>query len=411
MTNYYRIPCVYGASKSTSTNGTEYTAGFTSDGLILTATEANAQVKHNIASKFKNLRVYISANSAGTTSTIKLRVNGADGGNSVSITAGATGWFEDTTNTDTTASGDKINFAIVKTDANNITIKTIAVDVLATTPYQKGGYTNGGNNLSAASTTTYIGIGSTAFSTTEGLTHKRRIRSSCSGKNLQVYISANARSTTTTVKSRLNGADGGQSISITAGATGWFEDTTNTDTLVDGDDFNASITTGTGSGTLTLQHTSCDIVGTTSTSIATGNAGGTQSTNTTRYLYPTGGMAGTIESTEANAQLKLRGTGTIQKMAVGSGTNGSNQTTTYTARKNSTDQSPTVSIAATTTGFSVDDSNSFTYADGDLVAVKGVRASGGSGTILVDWIAFELIPDVEVISSGSTFQPQIHMVM
>ena len=315
MTDYYRIPATSGGSVTTSVNGTKYYPCFQGDSLFATSTEANVQVKHQIETKFKNLRAYVSTNNAGVTSTIKLRINGANGSNSVSISAGATGWFEDTTNTDTISAGDKVNFSFSKSDANSMVIKNITVDCLATSAYQKGGYYATGDNLSTASTAYYFPFGGSVNSTTEGITQKRRIRSSCTGKNLQVYVSANARSTTTTVRSRVNGADGNQVISISAGATGWFEDTTNTDTLVQDDDYNASITTGTGSGSFTVQTVSADIQGTTSTSIATGPSGGTLSTNQTRYWPGTGGMADAAESNEALASIKFRGTGTISKLA------------------------------------------------------------------------------------------------
>lgn len=413
MTDYYRIPSVLGASLNFGVNGTAYAAFFTADyGSIANTTEANVQVKHQIASKLKNLRLYVSSNNATVTTTVKIRINGADGQNSVSISSGATGWFEDTTNTDTTSAGDKICYSLSKADANTVVIKNLVTDVLATSAYQKGGYYTGGSTLSTASTTRYFPFGGSVDSATEGINQKRRIRSSCTGKNLQVYVSSNPRSTTTTVRSRVNGADGNQVISISASATGWFEDTSNTDTLAQDDDYCASITTGTGSGSLVVQHVSADIQGTTSTSIAAGPSGGTLSTNQTRYWSPTGGMADTAESTEANASIKFRGTGTISKLAVGASANSSNQTTTFTARKNSADQSPTCTIAASTTGFGSDNSNSFTYADGDLLAVKGVRASGGTGTIATTWIAFELAPDAESIGGGGgTFTPYYNLLL
>jgi len=116
-------------------------------------------------------------------------------------------------------------------------------------------------STTTASTTWFIlphGIGS--LQTTE-TTSKYRVRRAGTWKNFGVYISA-ARAQATTVKSRKAGADGNISVSCTGSTTGWFEDTTHSDTLSVGDDIDISVTTGTGADTLTIRTIKSEFIST-----------------------------------------------------------------------------------------------------------------------------------------------------
>ena len=56
--------------------------------------------------------------------------------------------------------------------------------------------------------------------------------------------------------------------------SGWFEDTTNTDTLAVGDDYNVVLTTGTGTEAMTVNSMSLDFVSTLGSAITLNARGG-----------------------------------------------------------------------------------------------------------------------------------------
>ena len=70
-------------------------------------------------------------------------------------------------------------------------------------------------------------------------------------QNLFFRVTTNTINGSTTTTCRKNAANGNQSVSISASTTGIFEDTSNTDNYVDGDDINALIVAGGSTGTMT----------------------------------------------------------------------------------------------------------------------------------------------------------------
>jgi hypothetical protein len=75
-----------------------------------TTTEAPWKIKHHFAGKARNLRAHVSSYSMGSAFTLRLRKNGADANQQLSITG--TGWFEDTSNNDSFLATDDLNYVI-----------------------------------------------------------------------------------------------------------------------------------------------------------------------------------------------------------------------------------------------------------------------------------------------------------
>ena len=101
---------VNSANSSFTTGGARYYS--LSDMQSGTGTEANAQVKFQVAGTLSKMEVYVHTNASTTNCAGKLRVNGADGGGgvAVSVTASTTGLFQDATNTQSVSATDLINF-------------------------------------------------------------------------------------------------------------------------------------------------------------------------------------------------------------------------------------------------------------------------------------------------------------
>src|SRR3990167_11137323 len=76
-------------------------------------TEANRQITYRSAGTLSNLWVNVDSNTLDGTTTIRTRINGANGAQSVSFASSTTGIAEDTTNSDTIVAGDEVNYSLV----------------------------------------------------------------------------------------------------------------------------------------------------------------------------------------------------------------------------------------------------------------------------------------------------------
>ena len=210
-------------------------------------TEANSQFKSKLTATLQNMSVFVISNSHSGAIPVKSRKNGADGNLTVSITANTTGWFEDTTHSDSIVSGDLINNYYGTNSGTGLARFNILVDFVTTigkTHFIGGGYYGGAS-------TNYYGIsGGSAGSTTEA-GYAFTVKQSGTFSNLECYVVAgNSNSGTTHFKFRKNSADGNQVISISNNTTGYYEDTTNTDSVITTDTVTYK-TDGGGGGTMT----------------------------------------------------------------------------------------------------------------------------------------------------------------
>src|SRR6185503_16392317 len=154
----------------------------------------------------------------------------------------------------------------------------------------------------------------------------------------------NGRADATTVGSRLNGAPGALTVSINAAATGQFEDTTHSDTVVADDLVDRYVTVGTGSGTFTASiYNDFETSDGTTQNVAGGPA--TILQNVTNYLALMGEAVNSV-TTESDSQQKAGVTCTLSASS------------TLTSRKNAGAGGQSVSITASTTGWFEDASNS-----------------------------------------------------
>ncbi len=212
-----------------------------------TTTEAHAQFKFKTAGTLKNLNCYISANTRPAT-TVRTRINGGDGNQSLSIGASATGWFEDVAHTDAVAVNDLCNYSVaLGTGTNALYFESIGCDFIT--------INNKLQLFGQHSQIFYEGI--TSYLTLTGGNKNDATESNQSLKfpfvtkfvsNLEINISDNTINGTSTLKTRIDGGNGNQSISITAATTGWFEDTVHTDTFLPANVINLILAAGGTSG-------------------------------------------------------------------------------------------------------------------------------------------------------------------
>lgn len=371
-----------GAGGSTSINAgvTTYTpwGGY----LGVNATESRIQQTLRSAGTIANLSTYISANSLSGTHTIRLRKNTANGNLVVSISAAATGFFEDLANSDAITAGDIVNLShVAASGSGTITERSVPTTFISTSQFATRlivSRPDGGRNFSTASVDRYLYLQSAveAGNATES-TAQQKILITVTLNNLCVQVPANARTTTTEIRSRKNTADGALVVSITSTATGTFEDTANSDSLVSGDLSNWVVRTGTGTGNFSLGVVSADFNdATTKKSHYFLGDGYAFNPAVTSYMA-IGSILGQ-DTTESFYQVRSRGTPTISNLALHVSANSLTAATTFTFRKNTADGNQTLSVGSAATGYFEDSTNTDVLADTDLINLKMITGSTGT---------------------------------
>jgi hypothetical protein len=212
------------------------------------ATEAQAQFYITEAATLSYFQAYIFLGGSGT-NTVTLRDTGVN--TSVTANRSGTGALSDTTNSATLAAADLVNYAFTDTGTDPVYSYTSMV-VSFTTGHGNFYSSSGSTNFATASVTRYISIAGELVATATETDAQVKNRAWTSIEAIQVYVSANARTTTTTVRNRINAANGTGTFTIGSGVTGNLRDTTIGDALSSGDLLCISVATSTGTQTLTM---------------------------------------------------------------------------------------------------------------------------------------------------------------
>ena len=223
-------------------------------------TEANQKYRIRSACTAKDLYCYVTSNSINLTNTVVTsRVNGAAGAQTFNIGAAATGAFEVSSGSDSLAVGDDFDIEIaVGTATGAIVMSRISCTLKSTnnTFHMLSGVHAGTTLAVAFNTTTYSAAAGdlTGVSTTESDVALYP-RVDFTAKELCAFVSANTIATSnSTITLRDNLADSSVVLTIGAGATGIFTDSSNTATITAGtDEIDYKIVTPNTSGTLTLR--------------------------------------------------------------------------------------------------------------------------------------------------------------
>lgn len=235
--------------------------GSTTHGTVGGGYEGFVKSRVRKAGTAKNLGCHVSANSVASTSTLRLRVNTANGNLAVSITASTTGTFEDTSNSDSISAGDDINFHHTNGGSGSITVDVMYVEYETADSsgfiYNEDDGANGGS----AGTTSWTLSGGTAYNGSEFVNHVDNLNEAYTFSNLTFNVFSNTNGTgTVTITLRKNEADTAITVSIGAGQTGLFEDTTNTVDFTSTDEPNFRYSSG-GDGLITWFYTGIHYTG------------------------------------------------------------------------------------------------------------------------------------------------------
>lgn len=374
--------------------------------------ENDVEIDYQTAGILKLFTIVAWSNSVNATRTYQLRKNNTDANQSVSVTASTTGFFEDTSNTDTVSAGDDFALSIPAGGSSGTTSVDISLIFDATSnTVSKWTTTSGQEFFSGAE---YAGASTTYRNVVNGFQENDRtttggediieltISTPGTWKNLGVHVNDNARTTTTTGRSRINGANGNMAVSIGSTQTGQFNDTTNEDSISDGDDVCYALITGTGTKIIGINSWMSEYETTTSIGIlpcGDTNIGTSFTTNvsTTEFTRIFGRPSSTISTTSIISDYPMDRARRFTNLFISIDANTTDGTSTFRFHINDANGDLSINIPANTTGKFQNTSSFDDVIEDDLV---NVSMTGGSGTGSISGSIFSLntneIPDAPV---------------
>lgn len=226
------------------------------DGSAVQTTEANTQVLFRVPGTAIYFNVNVGANSRSDATVFQMRPNGGNGNGVVSVGAGLTGLFTDAVNTDTVASGDLYCWTVVVgAGTGTIAPNSAGITIVNSVDNRNDIFAGGARarTRAASATPDYYFIAGQLLSVS-GVEDTLKIQHGfqVSTRNFRLKLSANTYSASATATLRKNGVDVNQTLTIGAGLTGWFENTSNNDSFQAADDCDWSLVGGT-SGSITLR--------------------------------------------------------------------------------------------------------------------------------------------------------------
>jgi hypothetical protein len=316
---------------------------------------------------FVNVRV-----SSASACTVNFRKNGSNGNQSITLGSNATGFFQDTTNTDTINSGDLCAIFVNRTGTN--TIGSIGAMF---EPDDNSSYlqlvTMGTANATANQTSRLGVTGRTGVSNTA---QRFFITDNCTAKNLSVYVSVNTRPNDTTLELEVNLSPSALAITVGAAQTGLLEETTASVSLVDGDFLAWLRTTGAGAGDFTTTSIGLGVeYQNQKYSIPAQTSANTISVDGT-FIPLYGIIASGITTNEDRIGVPMPANCKVKNFKSRVNTNASSGDTSLTIRKNQSNTSLSFIIPATSTGTFEDTTNEESFIENDFINVLFNRVSG-----------------------------------
>lgn len=354
---------------------------------LLNTTETAVSVNYREAGVLSHLRIMISANTSAT-GTFRIRVNAADGNSVVSVGSGLTGVFEDGSNSDTIDADDLVAISSIRT-GTTLTGRSCCVTFTPTDTaiaYLRYVAISVG---AVASGDTYFGVNTNTGQSATESTHQSLLVADGVFKNLLAKVSTNDSVTTSTLVSRINGADGAITVSISGLTTGTFEDVSNSDTVSAGDLYcvkasGATVGDAVASVVAIALETAADTVQYTG-----GSSVNTLLQGQTRFSSP--GVGYPMQSAEAQCSFPVKIAGTASDFGVFIDVNSLDVSTTATFRINAGNGTQTFSIGSGATGRFTDAVHTDAVSINDLVALSFVAAAG-TGSLAMQKSEFLLGP-------------------
>jgi hypothetical protein len=350
--------------------------------------------------------ILVISNSRKLPTSLRSRINGDYGNQEVTIPAGETGVFRDTTNTDTLNDGDLFDWEISSSGGESIVIN--AIGSVMESPNGStilcASRVNAGADLHQGQTQYLTVMGMLAVTESEDTSpdkedrSKYRIETATTLSNFRLVIGENTIDADTTYTLRKNGTDTELAIIVPAKATGAFEDATHAVDFTPGDYLSYQAVSGSSGGTnariycCSIQVKSSSITRQTGFGLVTPRH--RQFSGTTRY-YPIEGGNRTEppgEQEEADVQIAAQVHGDVRNMAVRIYTNNLDGEAIFKLRINGRDTKLSVTVPAGNTGFFQNKKEEVKISPSDLIDWK-VTTRGTKGSITVCAIGGEFTPE------------------
>lgn len=390
---------------SVSATSSNYYVSIGGSALGITTNEQRMYTKIYDDLVWNKAWVRITANTRDGTCTFVSRKNGATANQSIAIGAGLTGAFEDAINQDNLVNGDLINYSMIIGGTTGSIGHTATRSILTHGGSEVSYVCCPGSTNNLAAGVHHLSIIGRHFGSgvvTEASANIKA-RGSATLSKLRIFISTNTTTSPSTLIVLKNSIAGNQSITIGAGLTGFFEDATNQDSIVDGDLICHRLTNG-GGGNIIFQNAQMRNVAATSGRIAGAYfSAGTSAWTFGLTNYSTlEGELGTYV-TELESQIDIEQAARIYGVRMYINTNTVDGASTLTLRKDNASTNIAVIIGAGLTGAFEDASNTTDLISTSLVNWLWVTA-GTTGSIAVKgfstWLA------VVSVATSTALSPQ-----
>lgn len=210
------------------------------------ATETDVSFKNRAYTSIEAFQVNVVANARVNSSTFKNRINAADGTGLITVGSGLTGLFTDTAVGDSLSAGDLLSYSMaLGTGVEDMRIGVVGGTFKSSvTKSEAIMHAPSGSARTASATPTYFRPGGniTTSATEADVSVTPGFAATC--MNLRCYVSANTYSGSATLKLMVNGA-AQITLTISAGATGWLENTSDTFVIDDNDTVSFEVDEGT----------------------------------------------------------------------------------------------------------------------------------------------------------------------
>ena len=332
-----------------------------------TTTEARTQAKVYASYNWTNLYVRCSSFTGPGNATVISRIGAANGALTVTVTG--TGTFTDTTNSDSPVDQNLVNYQISNLGGGNKTV-TITGSTLQDTT------TNITLNMSINSAGT-VAFGINRYAPIGGRLHgpatadmaatetdvQYTLRRTTTYSNARVFVSINGLDGATLWRFRVDLGNGAQSISIGAGLTGAFEDTTNSDVVAAGSEIDYNIDT-TASTVSNIAVTLAQVKHTSTGREMAAAAPRPNAFVADGYFVAESDMS--AQATESNTQIAARAAFTARNLMVNVTAHAAGAASDIFLRVDTANSALTVNVPASTTGIIEDTTNQVSIAVGDL---------------------------------------------
>ncbi len=225
------------------------------------------------------------------------------------------------------------------------------------------------------------------------------VRAPFTARGMIAGIQANTNTSSLTLISRKNSANGAMSVAIPAGAIGVFEDTTNSDSLVSGDTWGVQLgSIAVGSITITVGVTLNYASRISELPVGDPSFSFNTAAQFCGIMYTSG-----VNLSESGRQQQMNIDGKLSNMRCNLFTNSMTSAFALNIRKNGVTGNQAISIPATSTGTFEDTTRSDLFLAADVMNLMGT--GGTAGTIVFAGIATTLTP-----FSNAHWQRQRHFL-